>query len=224
MRGFSVALAVAAILAVGYQGVATQPAAGPKEPFKLGTFERSGQAFLGVVLKDTQVIDLAQANAALERGGASLPKVQIPGDMKVLIEKYDAGLKDRIYAIVNTVSGAASAPSYVYAIKDLKVLPPVRPAVILNAGGNYREHEQGIAAQAARAARPRRCLRAGGGGSGPCACGGVGARHLGAQGRATRARTRTCSSSRRRSWSAPTIRSRCRSAATASISSASSTR
>ena len=152
MRGFLVGLAFAASLAVGYQGVVAQTAAGPKEPFKLGTFERAGQTFLGVVLKDAQVIDLAQANAALERREASRPKVQMPGDMKALIGRYETGLNDRIYAIVNDIAGAASAPPYVYAIKDLNVLPPVRPAVILNAGGNYREHEQGIAAQQQRAA------------------------------------------------------------------------
>ena len=106
------------------------------------------------MLKDTQVVDLAQANAAFERGSASRPKVQMPADMKALIERYETGLKDRIYAIVNDVAGSASAPQYLYAIKDLKVLPPVRPAVILNAGGNYREHEQGIAAQQQRAAGP----------------------------------------------------------------------
>jgi 2,4-diketo-3-deoxy-L-fuconate hydrolase len=152
MRGFPIALVLAGSLAVGYQGLATQTAPGPKEPFKLGTFERAGQTFLGVVLKDAQVIDLVQANAALERREASRPKVQMPGDMKALIGRYETGLKDRIYAIVNDVAGSASAPPYVYAIKDLKILPPVQPSVILNAGGNYREHEQGIAAQQQRAA------------------------------------------------------------------------
>ena len=35
-------------------------------PFKLGTFERGGKPFVGLVLKDTQVVDIAQANAAFE--------------------------------------------------------------------------------------------------------------------------------------------------------------
>ncbi|MEI6668875.1 MAG: fumarylacetoacetate hydrolase family protein [Acidobacteriota bacterium] len=152
MRSIAVALGLAAVVAGSYHGVAAQTAAGPKEPFKLGTFERGGKVWLGVVLKDTQVIDLAQANAAMESRQASGPKVKMPADMKALILGYETGLKDRIYAIVNEVAGAASAPSYVYAVKDLKVLPPVRPAIILNAGGNYREHEQGIAAQQQRAA------------------------------------------------------------------------
>lgn len=152
MRGIFVALTLAAGLAATYPGVSAQTAAGPKEPFKLGTFERAGRELVGVVLKDAQVIDLAQANAALERREASLPKVQMPADMKALIGRYETGLKNRIYAIVNDVVGAASAPPYVYEIKSLKVLPPVRPSIILNAGGNYREHEQGIAAQQQRAA------------------------------------------------------------------------
>src|SRR5262249_28212433 len=49
------------------------------------------------------------------------------------------------------VATAKSAPAYAYAIDTLKILPPVRPAVILNAGGNYVEHTAGIAAQQQRA-------------------------------------------------------------------------
>ena len=33
--------------------------------FKLGTFERAGRQFVGIVLRDSVVIDLAAANAAL---------------------------------------------------------------------------------------------------------------------------------------------------------------
>lgn len=121
------------------------------QPYKLGTFERNGAAFLGVVLRDSQVIDLARANAALESEDSSARKLTMPADMKQLIERYESGLKERIAAIVSRVSGAASAPAYVYSIDSLKTLPPVRPSLILNAGGNYREHEQGIAAQQRRA-------------------------------------------------------------------------
>ncbi len=150
MRASLVTVAVVAILATGYHAVA-QSGVGPRAPFKVGTFERAGQSFLGVVLEDTRVIDLGQANAALEGRDASARKMRMPADMKALIGQYEAGLKQRIYAVVNGVA-AAGTLAYVYDIKDLKVLPPVRPAVILNAGGNYREHEQGIAAQ--RAATP----------------------------------------------------------------------
>jgi 2-keto-4-pentenoate hydratase/2-oxohepta-3-ene-1,7-dioic acid hydratase in catechol pathway len=74
-----------------------------------------------------------------------------PGDMKLLIANYETGWKDRLGAIAREVSTAKAAPSYVYAIDSLQVLPPVRPSLILNAGGNYVEHSEGIAAQQQRA-------------------------------------------------------------------------
>ena len=49
-------------------------------------------------------------------------------------------------------AAASGSATYVYAIGSLDVLPPVQPAVILNAGANYPEHAQGIVAEAARAA------------------------------------------------------------------------
>jgi hypothetical protein len=36
-------------------------------PFKLGTFEQGGRTFLGLVLRDAQIVDIARANAAYER-------------------------------------------------------------------------------------------------------------------------------------------------------------
>jgi 2-keto-4-pentenoate hydratase/2-oxohepta-3-ene-1,7-dioic acid hydratase in catechol pathway len=103
------------------------------------------------VLRDAQVVDLAEGNTAFERRNPTGAKVRAPADMNELIERYDMDLKGRLYAIVNDVAGAQPTPQYVYAMKDLKVLPPVRPAVILNAGGNYEEHAQGIAQEQARA-------------------------------------------------------------------------
>jgi len=152
------AIILAAATSGGYRYVAAQAGAAPREPFKLGTFERGGRPLIGVVLRDTQVVDLAEANAAFERRNAAGAKVRTPADMNELIERYDTDLKARLYAIVNDVAGAQPTPQYVYAMKDLKALPPVRPQVILNAGGNYEEHAQGIAQeQRGRAApRPRR--------------------------------------------------------------------
>jgi hypothetical protein len=37
--------------------------------FKLGTFERDGRAFVRLVLRFTQVIDIAEANRSVERHG-----------------------------------------------------------------------------------------------------------------------------------------------------------
>ena len=88
-----------------------------------------GLAFLGLVLKDTQIVDIPQANAAFESSNASAPKLTVPSDMKGLIAGYDAQWKDRLSAIARTVSTASTAPGYSYALDTLKTLPPVRPAV-----------------------------------------------------------------------------------------------
>lgn len=143
------ALALAATL-VGCSNGTEAQGGGTPVPYKLGTFERNGQAFLGLVLKDTQAVDIAQANAAYESANASAPKLTAPTDMKQLIARYDADWKGRLAAIAKDVSTAKSAPAYAYGIDSLKVLPPVRPSLILNAGGNYTEHTAGIAAQQQR--------------------------------------------------------------------------
>jgi 2-keto-4-pentenoate hydratase/2-oxohepta-3-ene-1,7-dioic acid hydratase in catechol pathway len=147
-------LAATLALAVGASGCGSNTEAqsgGAAVPFKVGTFERSGRAFVGLVLRDTQVVDIAPANAAFEAANASAPKLTVPGDMKDLIARYDTEWKARLAAIARDVSTAKAAPSYVHAVDTLKVLPPVRPSVILNAGGNYVEHTAGIAAQQQRA-------------------------------------------------------------------------
>jgi 2,4-diketo-3-deoxy-L-fuconate hydrolase len=149
MRRMVFACALAAGLAAGYTYLAAQGAA--RAPFKLGTFERQNRVFVGLSVRDTHVADLAEANAAFERRNASAPKVRMPADMKELITRYDTELKDRL-AVVAADLASQSAAAYVYEMKDLKVHPPVRPGVILNAGGNYEEHSQGIAQQQQRAA------------------------------------------------------------------------
>ena len=57
------------------------------QPFKLGTFERKDTAFVGVVLRDALVIDLAAADAAVMPASS----VAAPRDMKDLIARYDKG-------------------------------------------------------------------------------------------------------------------------------------
>ena len=147
MRSTVVALTLVAAVAGGHQPADAQAGGAPR-PFKLGTFERGGQEFVGIVVNnDTQVVDLAAANAAHEKAGQA--KVQPPTDMKDLITRYDSGLRERIYAIVADVAAKPSAP-YVHAVKDLKIKPPVRASIILNGGGNYMEHSAGITAETAR--------------------------------------------------------------------------
>ncbi len=120
-------------------------------PFKLGTFERNGRTLVALVLRDTQVVDIAQANAAFEASNPSAPRLTAPADMKQLIARYDAEWRPRLAAIAKMASSAASAPAYVFPLNTARILPPVRPSVQLNAGGNYVEHEQGIATQQQRA-------------------------------------------------------------------------
>ena len=107
LGGGIVALALAASVSACNQATNTPAGAGaslaaktdgPAVPYKLGTFEREGKAFMGLVLHDTQVVDIAQANAAFENGNGSAGKLVPPADMKELISKYDSGWKDRLPA------------------------------------------------------------------------------------------------------------------------------
>ncbi len=138
----------AAMLAVAAS--AAPAAAQSATPFKLGTFEDAGREFVGLVLDDTRVLDIAQANAAFESANPAAARVDPPTDMRNLIERYETGLADRLRAIAAADAGEQEPYAFDYAA--LTVLPPVRPAVILNAGANYTEHAEGIIAQNARAA------------------------------------------------------------------------
>ncbi|MEQ1761086.1 MAG: fumarylacetoacetate hydrolase family protein [Vicinamibacterales bacterium] len=131
-------LSLAITLAVGLGTLATH--AQGQAPFKLGTFERQGgTSFVGIVIDDTRVIDLAAANTAI-RTPAS--RVASPTDMKDVITRYDTGLRARIGEIIASVRQAATAPAYVYNLTTIKVLPPIMyPMTMLNVAVNYREHD-----------------------------------------------------------------------------------
>jgi len=122
----------------------------PVTPFKLGTFEENGREFVGLVLQDKRIVDIGPANAAYEKRNSKAPRIRLPAEMKALIARYesDVGPRLRELAAANVDTQAA----YVHALAGVKILPPVRPAVILNAGANYPEHAQGIIEQAQRAA------------------------------------------------------------------------
>jgi len=113
--------------------VVAQPA---PTPFKLGTFERQGRPFVGIVLGESRVIDFAAAHAAITNPASG---VAAPTDMKDLIARYD-GLRARIIEIVRTVGD--TRPAYVYDVGALKILPPIMyPTTMLNVAVNYREHD-----------------------------------------------------------------------------------
>jgi 2-keto-4-pentenoate hydratase/2-oxohepta-3-ene-1,7-dioic acid hydratase in catechol pathway len=111
-----------------------------QHPFKLGSFNRDGHTFTGVVLGDTLVIDFAAANTALPVQGDAVPS---PTDMKDLITRYDSGIRGRIVQIIEAVNRfpANNRPEYVHNLGSLKVLPPIMyPSVMMNTALNYTEH------------------------------------------------------------------------------------
>ena len=142
-------LSLAAIVAAGLAG--TFASAQPRTPYKLGTFELQGRSFVGVVLGDAQVIDLAVANKAVP----STRAVAAPGDMKDLIARYDAGVRDRIVAIV-AAAAATPRPAWLHQLTAVKTLPPIMyPTTMLNAAVNYREHGAEVVQRDARGNAPQ---------------------------------------------------------------------
>jgi 2-keto-4-pentenoate hydratase/2-oxohepta-3-ene-1,7-dioic acid hydratase in catechol pathway len=142
-------IALIAVLATGTR-VFGQSAA----PFKLGTFDQNGRTFVGVVLNDAFVIDLAQASAAL---ASPASKVAMPSDMKDLIARYDAGVRARIGEILANRKQieAAGRPAFVHDLKSLKTLPPIMyPTTMLNVAVNYRAHAAEMAGGAPQAGGP----------------------------------------------------------------------
>jgi len=115
------------------------------EPFKVGTFEINGAPTVGLVLRDSLIVDIAAADAALglDAGGAS---IAMPDDMLELIEQYESGLRTRLYAIVNRLVAdglleAAARPDYIHAVESTRILPPILyPSKIMNAAVNFYTH------------------------------------------------------------------------------------
>jgi 2-keto-4-pentenoate hydratase/2-oxohepta-3-ene-1,7-dioic acid hydratase in catechol pathway len=132
---FVAAAAIASTVLVRAQGVA---------PFKLGTFQSDGRTFVGIVLRDALVVDLAAASRASKAAGAP------PTNMSDLIARYESELRARIVDIVRNVSAQSAArPSYVYDLAALKIMPPIMyPTTMLNVAVNYTEHGAEMAARA----------------------------------------------------------------------------
>ena len=134
MRVLVPRLAVLCVLAAGLTH------AQAPTPFKLGTFERNGQAFVGIVLNESTVIDFSAAHAAIRTPAST---VAPPRDMKDLIVRYEAGLRARIGDIVRAVRAAGPArPAYAFDLASVKTLPPIMyPTTMLNVAVNYKEHD-----------------------------------------------------------------------------------
>ena len=117
----------------------------PVEPFKVGTFDIHDVPHVGLVLRDSLVIDIEAANMALA-SNPDYATVPMPEDMLELIGRYEYGLRYRLYEIVNdavnnnrlTGSGRAS---FVYDVAELRTRPPIMyPSKLMNAAVNFYTH------------------------------------------------------------------------------------
>ena len=151
-------------LALTFAGTAAaQTAMTSVEPFKLGTFEVTGEgdSRIGIVLRDELIIELNAANQALE-GHAQYVAIPMPADMKDLIGRYEYGLKHRLYEIVNymvnnrRLSGENRA-DFVHEVGDVRTLAPLMPGKMLNAAVNFYSHvDEANTPEEQRAAAERR--------------------------------------------------------------------
>ena len=126
------------------------------EPFKLGTFEIQGVPRVGIVLRDSLVVDFETANHALERN-PTYPRIPPPANMLELIERYGYGVKRRLYEIVNSLVAnnmlAKNRPDYVNDLDTVRTLPPILyPGKILNAAVNFYSHINETSTEEERAA------------------------------------------------------------------------
>jgi 2-keto-4-pentenoate hydratase/2-oxohepta-3-ene-1,7-dioic acid hydratase in catechol pathway len=149
------------LLAYAQAGASAQRA----EPFKLGTFLVGSSPSVGIVLRDRFVVDLAAANAAIEKA-RNLPRRTMPTDMVAAIADYENGLRDRLHAIVsdlvqsNALGG--TRPAYVRELTQVRTLAPIpRPRMIMNTAVNFYSHiaENAPAEQRAKAIAERKANR-----------------------------------------------------------------
>jgi 2-keto-4-pentenoate hydratase/2-oxohepta-3-ene-1,7-dioic acid hydratase in catechol pathway len=115
------------------------------EPFKLGTFAIGGEPTLGLVLRDSLIVDIGEANSDLERS-TGVRAIAMPDDMLGLIEGYENGIRSRLYEIVNRLVQSESLagdarPDYIHDVATIRFLPPIMyPSKIMNAAVNFYTH------------------------------------------------------------------------------------
>ncbi len=135
------ALLVVLTAPAGLQAQAMESA----EPFKVGTFQIDGEAVVGLVLRDSLIVDIGAANTELELD-SSYPRLAMPADMLELIGRYEYGLKYRLYEIVNDlVAGKrlseGTRAAYVHPVDDVRILAPILyPSKLMNAAVNFYTH------------------------------------------------------------------------------------
>jgi 2-keto-4-pentenoate hydratase/2-oxohepta-3-ene-1,7-dioic acid hydratase in catechol pathway len=140
----------------------TGPTVKPAEPFKVGTFEIRGTPRVGLVLRDSIIVDIEAANRVLQLNPAYVA-IDAPRDMLELIGQYEYGLRYRLYEIVNHVVAnnrlTTNRPDFVYDVKAVRTMAPILyPSKMLNAAVNFYSHvnEAGTPEEQAAARRQRR--------------------------------------------------------------------
>jgi 2-keto-4-pentenoate hydratase/2-oxohepta-3-ene-1,7-dioic acid hydratase in catechol pathway len=124
------------------------------EPFKVGTFAVDDTPFVGLVMRDDNlIVDVADANRAMELMPA-YSSINVPDDMLGFIEQYEYGLKYRVYEVVNwlveeELLDGGSRPDYVHSTSDVDILAPIQyPSKVMNAAVNFYTHAcEGCSAQ-----------------------------------------------------------------------------
>jgi 2-keto-4-pentenoate hydratase/2-oxohepta-3-ene-1,7-dioic acid hydratase in catechol pathway len=133
------------------------------EPFKLATYSVDGTQSIGLVLRDSLVVEIDAANQNLQQDPA-YPDMAMPEDMLGLIGLYEYGLKTRLYEVVNhllddRMLSGSNRPSFIHDVADVDIQAPIQyPGKIMNAAGNFYTHicEGCSEAELAESSRERR--------------------------------------------------------------------
>jgi 2-keto-4-pentenoate hydratase/2-oxohepta-3-ene-1,7-dioic acid hydratase in catechol pathway len=97
------------------------------EPYKLGMFRQNDRTFVGLVLRDSVVVDLSRAG------------VNAPPTLKELIARWDPTVASRLAKLA--AEAGKQRPAYAFDLKQVKTLPPIPdPVTLLSAAVNYQEH------------------------------------------------------------------------------------
>ena len=146
MRITSTAIAIyfVAALSLAPEQVSAQ-ATTSAEPFHVTTFAADGRQTIGLVLRDTLVVEIHAANDNLQQNPA-YPEMAMPDDMLGLIGLYEYGLKLRLYEIVNHLVEAdmlapGNRPGFIHDVAAVDLQAPIQyPGKIMNAAGNFYTH------------------------------------------------------------------------------------
>lgn len=132
-------LLVSFMLLIAGVVLAEVPDATPDTPFKLATFDTGDEPHIGLVIQDI-VLEIGGANADLTEA-ENLDAIDIPGDMRSLIEGYE-DTRGRLYQIANYYAKRDLAgKDFVHAFRDVHINAPIKyPYNLLAVAANYQDH------------------------------------------------------------------------------------